>query len=177
MFISEFLPFGIASGDELFSGALDGSSSPQNKVDFSGVPCPFLGINETILHVSIALAGALVAMPTWVRPPTLFPLQVNTHGQLSFRTPFLNFTPVAFPFGFEVLIAPFWNDIDVTDTAPGQLFFRLSNDDTLLGVVGATINAAFVTDFSPLALFIATWDGVHHNGDDRDVCSIGTTCI
>ena len=134
------------------------------------------------MHVSIALAGALVAMPTWVRPPTLFPLQVNTHGQLSFRTPFLNFEPEAFPlieafpFGSDVvLIAPFWNDIDVTDVeGTGQLFFRLSNDDTLLGVVGVAINAAFVTDFSPLALFIATWDGVPNTDNDIDVCLVAT---
>ena len=78
---------------------------------------------------------------------------------LSFRAPFLDFLPLPFPLAAnEILIAPFWNDYDVTQG--GDILFRFSNDETLLSAVGALINDAFLSGFSPQVLFIATWDGV-----------------
>jgi hypothetical protein len=55
------------------------------------------------------------------------------------------------------MIAPFWNDIDIT---LGGLFFRQSTDAALLDLVGSNISAAFNMSFSPTLLFIVTWDSV-----------------
>ena len=40
----------------------------------------------------------------------------------------------------------------------GRLFYRFSTDETLLQEVGAAISSAFVSNFSPTSLFIATWE-------------------
>ena len=78
---------------------------------------------------------------------------------LSFRAPFLDFFPLPFPLAEnDTLIAPFWNDYDVTQG--GDILFRFSNDEALLSAVGSSINDAFLSNFSPQVLFIATWDGV-----------------
>ena len=42
----------------------------------------------------------------------------------------------------------------------GQILFRQSVDEILLDVVGSAINEAFMMNFSPSLLFIATWDRV-----------------
>lgn len=97
----------------------------------------------------------------------LLPSQVNTHGQLSFGTPFIDFEPEPFPLGAGViLIAPFWDDIDTTGPtnstggAGGQLFFRHSGDENLLSQIGNIVGDAFMTRFSPSLIFIATWEQV-----------------
>lgn len=89
----------------------------------------------------------------------IFLLQVNTNGVLSFRSPFFDFVPRPFPLSTnEILIAPFWDDFNVLQG--GQILFRQSNDGDLLTQVGTAISDAFMWEFSPTLLFIATWDGV-----------------
>ena len=106
----------------------------------------------------------------------LFALQVNTHGQLSFRAPFIDFTPESFPLqgpnSGVILIAPFWDDIDTTGSSGpgGQLFFRQSGDESLLAAVGAVISGIFMKSFSPTLLFIATWEGVPESFNINGVC-------
>ena len=81
--------------------------------------------------------------------------QVNTLGVLSFGDSFFDFNPRPFPLTRnDVLIAPFWEDINVQG---GQVLYRLSDNETLLSRVGSTINDALGGDFSPLILFIASW--------------------
>lgn len=95
-------------------------------------------------------------------------LQVNTNGVLSFRSPFFDFSPDPFPlFDNDVLIAPFWDDINVNQG--GQILFRLSEDQSLLNAVGSTINAAFNSGFSPGLLVIATWVAVPEFGSPNNV--------
>ena len=86
-------------------------------------------------------------------------LQVNTIGVISFRFSFLDFNPRSFPLSTnDVLIAPFWDNIDTF--IGGRVLFRLTDDENLLTQVGATINEAFMVDFSPVLLLIVTWDRV-----------------
>lgn len=47
------LPFGVSSGDELVPPADDGSSAPQNKLALSGTSCPFYGVDENTIYVSM----------------------------------------------------------------------------------------------------------------------------
>ena len=86
-----------------------------------------------------------------------FFIQVSTNGVLSFRTPFLDFSPVPFPLQFrnDSLIAPFWDDSD--SSSGGQVFYRFTSDEAILGEISANISDAFGVDFTPVSAFIATW--------------------
>ena len=85
-----------------------------------------------------------------------FSLQVNANGVISFRRRFSQF-PSPFPLDSDdILIAPFWDLIDIRDS--GQIFYRFSNDLILLSRFQSDINDG--SGFSPVSLFIATWDRV-----------------
>ena len=72
------------------------------------------------------------------------------------------FLPTSFLAGGAKLAAPFWADHDVR--IAGRIVYRFTDDVSLLTRVGADISDAFDTSFSPLSLFIATWDGVPRFG-------------
>ncbi len=93
---------------------------------------------------------------------SLYLIQVNTNGVLSFANFFLDFTPSPFPLTSQddILIAPFWADHNVGAFMGGQIFFRFSSNSLLLDQVGSIISKGFTTDFTPEVLFIATWDRV-----------------
>jgi hypothetical protein len=95
-----------------------------------------------------------------------FFLKINNRGHLTFRSGFLDFTPSPFPLTtpipIPIMIAPFWNDINIVDG--GGLFFRQSTDAALLDLVGSDVSAAFDMNFSPTLLFIVTWDSVPNTG-------------
>ena len=93
-----------------------------------------------------------------------FSSQVNANGVISFRREFHEFVTSPFPLdSADILIAPFWADIDITDS--GQIFYRFSNDLMLLSRFQSDINDG--SGFSPVSLFIATWDRVAaFNGDE-----------
>ena len=88
--------------------------------------------------------------------------QLNPNGLLSFGTRIDaiggTFLPTTFLAGGAKLAAPFWTDHDVR--IAGRILYRFTDDVSLLTRVGASISAAFDTSFSPLSLFVATWDGV-----------------
>ena len=46
-------PFGLAVGDEIVSPQLDGSSRSVSKLGFSDLSCPFFGVDEDTLFVSL----------------------------------------------------------------------------------------------------------------------------
>ena len=85
---------------------------------------------------------------------------MNTNGILSFRSPFIYFVPHQFPLtSFNVLIAPFWDDIDISYMM-GNIFFRFMVDPALLNQVGLFSSEVFGSEMDPLLLFIVTWDAV-----------------
>ena len=87
-------------------------------------------------------------------------IQVNTNGILSFRSPFTSYVPRQFPLtSFNVLIAPFWDDIDIRNMM-GNIFFRFTVDPALLNQVGLISSEVFGSEMDPLLLFIVTWDAV-----------------
>ena len=82
------------------------------------------------------------------------------------------YTPQPFPLVQSLpLIAPFWADSDTRPEDGGRIWYRESNDSTLLSAIGDTIRSAFlgVDSFSPHFMFIATWDhiGYYSNNTDR----------
>ena len=80
---------------------------------------------------------------------------------MSFEGPFNNFQGPPFPdqdhYGVPV-IAPFFDDSD-TRTA-GKVFYRYTDNETLLDNVTSCIDDAYGSGFNARVLFIATWDGV-----------------
>ena len=65
-----------------------------------------------------------------------------------------------FPFIGSPLIAPFWDDVDITQF--GNIFYRQTSDSALLQRAHDQLHElfSFSGNFTPSTLFIATWDRV-----------------
>ncbi len=87
---------------------------------------------------------------------------------LSLRNPLTNSQSSFSLSTTDIVIAPFWDDID---PARGDVFFRFSTDADMLNEVAMKVFMAFGSTFSPSLLFIVTWDGVSQNGGDPSVVS------
>ena len=87
-------------------------------------------------------------------------MQVNTNGDISFRSPFNSFIPRPFPSAFPPLIAPYWADFD--SRRGGTISYRQTSNSTLLQRVRSQLQESFPSagNFTPTDLFIATWDQV-----------------
>ena len=72
------------------------------------------------------------------------------------------------------MIAPFWADVDTTGT--GYVWYRTTNNASLLSKAMQDIPYSLCgSKFSPLWLFIATWDHVgYHSSHVDKVC---VSCI
>ena len=89
---------------------------------------------------------------------------------ISFRRPFSDFTPDPFPLNVNVtLIAPFWADVNLFIN--GAVYYRFTQDEQLLSTVKESIRNAFIGDFSPDLLFVATWVRVAEFGGSSSVVS------
>ena len=100
---------------------------------------------------------------------------MSTNGLLSFGTPFTSHSPELFPFDGQVLISPFWADINTgvvgIDTGvQGRIFYRFSSiTSSIRNQLGLYIRDS---SFSPSLIFIATWDGVAEFGSNGQDVSI-----
>ena len=85
---------------------------------------------------------------------------MNTNGIISFQLPFTEFRPRRFPLNNHIpLIAPFWDDVDITRS--GNIFFRQTSNATLLQRARDQLQLFSSSgNFTPIMLFIATWDRV-----------------
>ena len=80
---------------------------------------------------------------------------------MSFGGPFHDFEGPPFPNQdhYEVpVIAPFFDDSDTS--IAGEVFYRYTDNETLLDNVTSCIGDAYGSGFNASVLFIATWDGV-----------------
>ena len=105
----------------------------------------------------------------------VFGSQVNTNGIISFQHPFTEYIPRRFPLNNLLpLIAPFWNDVDIR--SPGNIFYRQTNDTTLLQRARDQLQELFPSsgNFTPTTLFIATWDRVAQWGGGSQVSAYMT---
>ena len=80
---------------------------------------------------------------------------------ISFRDTFEESRPRKFPYGSVPLIAPYWDD------NPGDVLYRISNNQALLDKVSSHIADAF-SEFSPTMLFIATWNRVPQSSSENN---------
>ncbi|RNA20488.1 sushi domain-containing 2-like [Brachionus plicatilis] len=68
-------------------------------------------------------------------------LWINSNGIISFDGSVLNYTALAFPTKNFISVAPFWADVDITNS--GNIFYRKIDDENSLKKINDEINAAF----------------------------------
>lgn len=100
--------------------------------------------------------------------------QVGTNGYFTF-TRFTGFTPFPFSKGNSIsLVAPFFTDIDISNT-PGRILYQVHSNFSktysrnVAEYVDAVINTNRSTDFSTQWLLIASWIEVSPFYDDNIV--------
>ena len=79
------------------------------------------------------------------------------------------YTPIVLPLSENVqLIAPYWADVDITGI--GQIYYRQTNNYTLLARATNEIRKAFPTsqNVNTTNLFIVTWDSVGYYDSRTD---------
>ena len=88
---------------------------------------------------------------------------MNTNGVLSFGTAYT--APSSYGAGFSLvfsppLIAPFWDDIDIT--RGGTIYYRQDSNLTITELVQQAIASEYpeAASFQPSLVFVATWDRV-----------------
>ena len=87
---------------------------------------------------------------------------------ISFKRPLNLFTLASFPVDNEDVIAPYWTDIDITDT--GNVFFREAIEDEILDKITNEIRTANskLANYKAHWAFIVTWDHVVQNRNFND---------
>ncbi|ETE64501.1 Alpha-tectorin [Ophiophagus hannah] len=91
-------------------------------------------------------------------------LFVNNNGVVSFGKYVSEYTPSAFPLKEGIpFVAPFWSDVD--NRVSGSIFWRQTEDSVLLSRFAADVSRYRVNiSFTPVWMFIATWDKVGYYG-------------
>ncbi len=85
-------------------------------------------------------------------------MQVNTHGSISFRSQYLDYTPDALPFQSSPLILLFWSDTNIE--RGGSIHYRETNETVLLLSALQLLPAQYRSGFTPTSAFVATWNEV-----------------
>lgn len=93
--------------------------------------------------------------------------QILTNGLLSLNHSDVssNFSPKRFPTN-GTLIAPFWADADTRGT--GQVYYRSTDNQTLLQKMAQDINETIGETFFPEYLFVSTWHEVGYYNRNTD---------
>ena len=74
---------------------------------------------------------------------------------MSLESSYTEFMSQVFPIANRMLIAPFWDDSNNEDE--GQIYYRLSTDQSLIDQVSTQIGDAFEVNFIPQSVFVTTW--------------------
>ena len=100
-------------------------------------------------------------------------MQVNNNGDLTFNAAYSTYTPLPFPIQGNPMIAPFFADVDTRGT--GKVWYRSTTNSALLAKAVNDIPSIIAgPNFTPLWLFIATWDHVGYFNNHADKVS---TCM
>lgn len=100
---------------------------------------------------------------------------MNNNGAISFTRAISQYTPDAFPLNStQDLIATYWGDVDTRSADGGIVWYRETKSSLLLSRFKNEIQAAFPNqrEFTPISLFITTWDhvGYYNNKTDKVCC-------
>ena len=89
---------------------------------------------------------------------------VNNNGGLSFNSGVGTWDLGAFPTGsLPPIVAPFWADVDTRNALSGQVWYRTSQDASLLTTLAQDVKSAYGgvnLSFNPTFAQIVTWDRV-----------------
>ncbi|KAM3921580.1 sushi, nidogen and EGF-like domain-containing protein 1 [Leptodactylus fuscus] len=101
-------------------------------------------------------------------------LYVNNNGLLSFKFPISAYTPSDLPVkDSNPFLAPFWTDIN--NAVSGDIYYRQSNDPSLLSQATSDIRSYFsIPSFSATLVFVATWDRVAFIGSSSSSSAVNT---
>ena len=115
-------------------------------------------------------------------------MQINNNGLLSFEGPVTSYSSQPFPIAasqFEpatknIIIAPYWADVDTRTAGSGAVWYRQTANSTLLGRARQEVTEILrlfpekdVQAFNPTLLVIATWDKVgYYNRNFEKVCAL-----
>lgn len=99
-------------------------------------------------------------------------LQLYDNGYIGVGKTTGSKTPSPLPFRSDCpMIAVYWADVDTTNL--GLVFYRETQDGTLLDKARDEIRDVYGRTFTPTSLFIATWDKVgyccNNNGPEVDL--------
>ena len=91
-------------------------------------------------------------------------LQVGTNGLLSFESAYNEFSNQVFPGSSEIssryLVAPFWDDIDISRDETGQISYEIHQSGYYLDRVNDFLQRKRPSAFSGSWMFVAYWDSV-----------------
>ena len=89
---------------------------------------------------------------------------VNNNGGLSFNSGWSGWDVGDFPTGsLRPVVAPFWADVDTRNALSGQVWYRTSQDASLLTTLAQNVKSAYgggYLSFNPTFAQIVTWDRV-----------------
>ena len=93
---------------------------------------------------------------------------MSINGLIFFSSPLqgsLHHDPTSLPLDrqFPPFVAPFWADVDTTDSQDATIWRRETKNSTVLNRAREDIQTAFKTPvgFQPQFAFVATWDKVN----------------
>ena len=140
--LDDFFPYGVEAGDSSVDKTLDDGSSSVLILPF---PFRFLDTLYSTLYV-------------------------NNNGHISFNKPVNSFDPQPFPIPDLPLIAPYWADVDTRPPGGGQVWYRISTDNSLMtDLIGSTVSSQpTLSSFTPEYLVIVTWDHVGYFNQKTD---------
>ena len=94
-----------------------------------------------------------------------------TYGYLSFGGSYIEYTPELFPEGGQLLVAPFWADIDVT-RGVGDIRYEVhttSSTGSFLTDVSDFISNVTESQFTGHWMLLVEWKDVLHFSTPRDL--------
>lgn len=89
---------------------------------------------------------------------------MNTNGLLSFGSPYTEYSNQDFPGSGDTrllyLVAPFWDDIDISRDQIGQISYEIHQSGYYLDQVNDFLQRKRPSTFSGTWMFVAYWDSV-----------------
>lgn len=89
---------------------------------------------------------------------------MSTNGLLSFGSPYTSWTNQIFPGSNAIsslyLVAPFWDDIDISRDQIGQISYEIHQSGYYLDQVNDFLQRKRPSTFSGTWMFVAYWDSV-----------------
>ena len=106
----------------------------------------------------------------------LLSVQVSSNGLLSFGTSFNQWTPEAFPLSSAIIVAPFWDDIHLTQTGVAQYnVITSASNSTIIDQVESFLKTNRNVELDLNWVLVAKWVNVCPY-DNNNCTSIQASC-